>query len=118
MRPPAGELARPVKTRRLDPLLCANERTSRAKRRRGQATRHYLHPCALIRQGINRDTVNRCVRNRQVRVLPLLLHHVARRLHNHVGHRGDLLVKIAVQVPKSLTPEQEEAIKSLAAVAL
>ena len=35
-----------------------------------------------------------------------------------IGHRGDLLVKIAVQVPKSLTPEQEEAVRSLAAVAL
>ena len=34
------------------------------------------------------------------------------------GHRGDLLVKIAVRIPKTLTPEQEEAIKALAAVAL
>lgn len=34
------------------------------------------------------------------------------------GHRGDLLVKIAVRIPKALTPEQEEAIKALAAVAL
>lgn len=35
-----------------------------------------------------------------------------------IGHRGDILVKIAVQVPKTLTAEQEQAIKSLAAVAL
>jgi len=35
-----------------------------------------------------------------------------------IGHRGDLLVKIAVRIPKTLTPEQEEAIKALAAVAL
>lgn len=34
------------------------------------------------------------------------------------GHRGDLLVKIAVRIPKTLTPEQEEAIKALAAVEL
>lgn len=35
-----------------------------------------------------------------------------------IGHRGDLLVKIAVQIPKTLTPEQEEAVKALAAVGL
>ncbi len=35
-----------------------------------------------------------------------------------IGHRGDMLVKIAVLIPKTLTPEQEEAIKSLAAVSL
>ncbi len=35
-----------------------------------------------------------------------------------IGHRGDILVKIAVQVPKSLTPEQEELVKSLATVSL
>ena len=35
-----------------------------------------------------------------------------------IGHRGDLLVKIAIRIPKSLTPEQEEAVKALAAVAL
>jgi curved DNA-binding protein len=34
------------------------------------------------------------------------------------GHRGDLLVKISVSIPKTLTPEQEEAIRALAAVAL
>jgi len=34
------------------------------------------------------------------------------------GHRGDLLVKVAVRIPKTLTPEQEEAIKALAAVEL
>lgn len=34
------------------------------------------------------------------------------------GHRGDLLVKIAVRIPTALTPEQEEAIKALAAVEL
>jgi curved DNA-binding protein len=35
-----------------------------------------------------------------------------------IGHRGDILVKIAIQIPKTLTPEQEEAVKSLAAVSL
>jgi len=35
-----------------------------------------------------------------------------------IGHRGDLLVKIAVRIPKTLTPEQEEAVKALAAVGL
>ncbi|MBV5317259.1 MAG: J domain-containing protein [Desulfobulbaceae bacterium] len=35
-----------------------------------------------------------------------------------IGHRGDILVKIAIEVPKTLTPEQEEAIRSLAAVSL
>jgi curved DNA-binding protein len=35
-----------------------------------------------------------------------------------IGHRGDLLVKIAVRIPKILTPEQEEAVKTLAAVLL
>jgi len=35
-----------------------------------------------------------------------------------IGHRGDILVKIAIEVPKTLTPEQEEVIRSLAAVAL
>ncbi len=34
------------------------------------------------------------------------------------GHRGDLLVKIAVRIPKVLTPEQEEAVKALASVEL
>ncbi|MCL1979550.1 MAG: J domain-containing protein [Proteobacteria bacterium] len=35
-----------------------------------------------------------------------------------IGHRGDLLVKIAVRIPKTLTPEQEAAVKALAAVSL
>lgn len=35
-----------------------------------------------------------------------------------IGSRGDLLVKITVDVPRSLTPEQEEAVRSLAAVSL
>jgi len=35
-----------------------------------------------------------------------------------IGHRGDLLVKIAVRIPKTLTPEQEEAIRALASVGL
>lgn len=35
-----------------------------------------------------------------------------------IGHRGDLLVKIAVRIPKTLTPEQEEAVKALEAVGL
>jgi curved DNA-binding protein len=35
-----------------------------------------------------------------------------------IGHRGDLLVKIAVSVPKTLTPEQEAAVKALAEVQL
>ncbi|WP_028318499.1 DnaJ C-terminal domain-containing protein [Desulfobulbus elongatus] len=35
-----------------------------------------------------------------------------------IGHRGDLLVRIAVRIPRTLTPEQEEAVKALAAVAL
>lgn len=35
-----------------------------------------------------------------------------------IGHRGDILVKIAVQIPKNLTPEQEEVIKTLTAVSL
>ena len=35
-----------------------------------------------------------------------------------IGHRGDLLVKIAVRIPKTLTPEQEEAIRALPAVDL
>ena len=35
-----------------------------------------------------------------------------------IGHRGDLLVKIAVRIPQTLTPEQEEAIKALTAVEL
>ena len=35
-----------------------------------------------------------------------------------IGHRGDILVRIAVQIPKTLTPEQEEAVKTLAAVSL
>lgn len=35
-----------------------------------------------------------------------------------IGHRGDLLVKVAVRIPKKLTPEQEEAVKALASVAL
>ena len=35
-----------------------------------------------------------------------------------IGHRGDLLVKIAVRIPKTLTPEQEEAVKALTTVGL
>jgi curved DNA-binding protein len=35
-----------------------------------------------------------------------------------LGHRGDLLVKIAIRIPKNLTPEQEEAIRALALVSL
>ncbi|MCL2790413.1 MAG: J domain-containing protein [Desulfobulbus sp.] len=35
-----------------------------------------------------------------------------------IGQRGDLLVKIAVRIPKTLTSEQEEAVKALAAVSL
>ena len=35
-----------------------------------------------------------------------------------IGHRGDILVKIAIEVPKTLTPEQEEIVKTLAAVSL
>ena len=35
-----------------------------------------------------------------------------------IGHRGDILVKIAVQIPKTLSPEQEEVIKTLASVSL
>jgi len=35
-----------------------------------------------------------------------------------IGHRGDILVRIAIEVPKALTPEQEEVIRSLAAVSL
>ena len=35
-----------------------------------------------------------------------------------IGHRGDLLVRIAVRIPKTLTPEQEAAVKALAAVSL
>jgi len=35
-----------------------------------------------------------------------------------IGHRGDILVKIAVQIPKTLTPEQEEVIKTLTDVFL
>jgi curved DNA-binding protein len=35
-----------------------------------------------------------------------------------MGQRGDLLVKIAIRIPKTLTPEQEEVVKSLAAVSL
>jgi curved DNA-binding protein len=35
-----------------------------------------------------------------------------------IGHRGDMLVKIAIQIPTALTPEQEEVIKMLAAVSL
>ncbi len=35
-----------------------------------------------------------------------------------IGHRGDILVRIAIDVPKALTPEQEEVIRSLAAVCL
>ena len=35
-----------------------------------------------------------------------------------IGHRGDLLVKIAVRIPKTLSPEQEEAVKALEAVGL
>jgi len=35
-----------------------------------------------------------------------------------IGHRGDILVKIAVQIPKTLTPEQEEVIKTLTDVSL
>jgi curved DNA-binding protein len=35
-----------------------------------------------------------------------------------IGHRGDLLVKIAVRIPKALTPEQEKAVTALAAVGL
>jgi len=35
-----------------------------------------------------------------------------------IGHRGDILVRIAIDVPKALTPEQEEVIRSLAAVSL
>ena len=35
-----------------------------------------------------------------------------------IGQRGDLLVKIAVRIPKTLTPEQEEAVQALAAVGL
>lgn len=35
-----------------------------------------------------------------------------------IGHRGDLLVKIAVRIPKTLTPEQEEAVRALTAVSL
>lgn len=35
-----------------------------------------------------------------------------------IGHRGDLLVKIAVRIPKTLTAEQEAAVKALEAVDL
>jgi curved DNA-binding protein len=35
-----------------------------------------------------------------------------------IGHRGDLLVKIAVRIPKTLSPEQEAAVKALEAVGL
>jgi len=35
-----------------------------------------------------------------------------------IGHRGDMLVKIAIEIPTALTPEQEEVIKMLAAVSL
>jgi curved DNA-binding protein len=35
-----------------------------------------------------------------------------------IGHRGDLLVKIAIRIPKTLTPEQEAAVKALAEVSL
>jgi curved DNA-binding protein len=35
-----------------------------------------------------------------------------------IGHRGDILVMIAVQIPKTLTPEQEEVVKTLTAVSL
>ncbi len=35
-----------------------------------------------------------------------------------IGQRGDLLVKIAIQIPKSLSPEQEDAIQALAAAGL
>ena len=35
-----------------------------------------------------------------------------------IGQRGDLLVKIAVCIPKTLTPEQEEAVRALALVSL
>ena len=35
-----------------------------------------------------------------------------------IGQRGDLLVKIAVRIPKTLTPEQEAAVKALAEVSL
>lgn len=34
------------------------------------------------------------------------------------NHRGDLLVKIALRIPKTLTPEQEKAVRDLAAVGL
>jgi len=35
-----------------------------------------------------------------------------------IGHRGDLLVRIAVRIPKTLSPEQEKLVKSLASVSL
>ncbi|MDD2463261.1 MAG: DnaJ C-terminal domain-containing protein [Desulfobulbus sp.] len=35
-----------------------------------------------------------------------------------IGQRGDLLVKIAVRIPKTLTPEQQEAVQALTAVGL
>ncbi|MGI6655658.1 MAG: DnaJ C-terminal domain-containing protein [Desulfobulbus sp.] len=35
-----------------------------------------------------------------------------------IGKRGDLLVKIAVSIPTELTPEQESAVRALAAVSL
>jgi curved DNA-binding protein len=35
-----------------------------------------------------------------------------------IGHRGDLLVKIAVRIPKTLSPEQEEAVRALTSVSL
>ncbi|WP_310599276.1 DnaJ C-terminal domain-containing protein [Desulfobulbus sp.] len=35
-----------------------------------------------------------------------------------IGQRGDLLVKIAVRIPKSLTPEQAKAVKALTEVSL
>ncbi|MDY0391432.1 DnaJ C-terminal domain-containing protein [Desulfobulbus oligotrophicus] len=34
------------------------------------------------------------------------------------GQRGDLLVKIAIRIPKTLTPEQEEAVRALSTVGL
>jgi DnaJ-class molecular chaperone with C-terminal Zn finger domain len=35
-----------------------------------------------------------------------------------IGQRGDLLVKIAVRIPKTLTPEQESVVKAMAEVSL
>lgn len=35
-----------------------------------------------------------------------------------IGHRGDMLVKITILIPTTLTPEQEEVVKTLASVSL